>query len=339
LVLERVPDYAAVDEAVGAIRLLRGARVAAFANAVLRKLATQAERLDPREAIVSSAPGWLKRELEQAVGADEMRALLGVDGLPPATLRLNPRVSLPDWLREAEPGRLSPLCRRLPGGGDTRKLEGFAEGAFVVQEEGAQLIALALGVKPGERVLDACAGRGQKASLLAERLGSSGELWATDVHPAKLSLLQKEFERLRLPEPHVAAVDFSVGSGELSGSFDRALVDAPCTGVGTLRRRPEIGLRLEPEDPARLGELAARILRGAAALVRPGGRVVYAVCSVLPEECELVIERASDLLAPAEFDAPEIARLTEPGASALRLLPRRHGTDGYFLASLERRSA
>jgi 16S rRNA (cytosine967-C5)-methyltransferase len=332
-----VPDYAAVDEAVGAIRALRGARVAAFANAVLRKLCAESERLDARQAIVESAPSWLRQELERSVGAEEMRALLGVDGLPPATLRVNPRVSWPDWLRHAEPGRLSPLARRLSGGGDPRQREGFAEGAFVVQEEGAQLIALALGVRSGERVLDACAGRGHKASLLAEQLGSSGELWATDVHPSKLSALLGEFERLRLPKPHVSAVDFSVGPGDVPSSFDRVLVDAPCTGVGTLRRRPEIMARLGPEDPARLGELAGRILRGAAERARPGGRVVYAVCSVLREECEAVLERVNDVLAPAAFDSAEIANLTESDASTLRLLPRRHGTDGYFLASLVRR--
>ena len=115
------------------------------------------------------------------------------------------------------------------------------------------------------------------------------------------------------------------------------LVDAPCTGVGTLRRRPEIAGRLTEADPPRLGELATRILRGAATRARPGGRVVFAVCSVLPEEAEAVVERVADLLEPAPFDAPEVEKLATQSATAFRLLPLEHGTDGYFVASFVRR--
>jgi 16S rRNA (cytosine967-C5)-methyltransferase len=243
---------------------------------------------------------------------------------------------LPDWLKSAPRGGLSPLAR-LVSGGDPRKRAGYAEGAFVVQEEGAQLIALAVGARPGDRVLDACAGRGQKASLLAERIAPDGELWTADVHPGKLRALEQELERLHLRSAHVAAVDWTVGSGPVPDGFDRVLVDAPCSGVGTLRRRPEIALRLTPEDPQRLGELAGRILRGAAARARPGGRVVYSVCSVLPEECERVVEQVSDLLEPIAFDAAELAAVAGAGTTAFRLLPLRHGTDGYFVASFVRR--
>jgi 16S rRNA (cytosine967-C5)-methyltransferase len=115
------------------------------------------------------------------------------------------------------------------------------------------------------------------------------------------------------------------------------LVDAPCTGVGTLRRRPEILARLEPEDPARLGELAARVLLAAARHARPGGRVLFAVCSVLPEESDAVVERVRSVLEPAPFDAPELTALVGPEQTALCLLPGRHGTDGYSLASFVRR--
>jgi len=205
-----------------------------------------------------------------------------------------------------------------------------------VQEEGAQVVALALGAQSGERVLDACAGRGQKASLLSEQVGPEGELWACDVHPSKLSMLAEEFGRVRLPQPHTAAVDWAVGSGPVPGDFDRVLVDAPCTGVGTLRRRPEILLRLSETDPECLGQLATAILRRAAARARSGGRVVFAVCSVLPEESDRVVDQLGDLLEPAPFDAPELVRYTE-GKSRLRLLPEEHGTDGYFIASFRRK--
>src|SRR5690606_10183040 len=147
----------------------------------------------------------------------------------------------------------------------------------------------------------------------------------------------REFQRLELPPPEIAAVDLTVGSGPIPTGFDRALVDAPCTGTGTLRRRPEILRRLEADDPGRLAALQRAILRTAASRVRPGGRVLYAVCSVLPEEGEAVVAAAGDLLTLAPFDAPELAPLLEPTDCTLRLLPGRHGTDGFFLASLVRR--
>jgi 16S rRNA (cytosine967-C5)-methyltransferase len=332
--LDRVPAWAAVDEAVESLRALRGPKVAGFGNAVLRKLS--GERLDPATAIRESAPRWLLSALEHAVGAREAEALFGAGiSLGDVWVR-SVGASLPAWLREAEAHRVVPGARLAPSG-DPDKLEGFMNGAFVVQEPGAQLVALALGARPGERVLDACAGRGQKTSLIVERVGTGGEVWATDSHPSKLEALAREAARLKLPVPRTAAVDYTLGSSDVPGDFDRVLVDAPCTGVGTLRRRPEIADRLSSADPARLGTLATAILRGAAGRARPGGRVVLAVCSVLPEEGEAVVAAVRDLLEPVPFDAPELASLVGEDGSSLRLLPRAHGTDGYFIASFLRR--
>jgi 16S rRNA (cytosine967-C5)-methyltransferase len=221
--------------------------------------------------------------------------------------------------------------------GDPHRLEGYAEGHFVIQEEGAQLIALALDAKPGERILDACAGRGQKTSLLAEQVAPQGHVCATDLHPKKLEALEQELARLGLSGVTTAAVDWSRGSGGLTELFDAALVDAPCTGTGTLRKRPEIALRLGPEDPTRLAELAIAILRNVATRVRKRGRVVYAVCSVLPEEGEAVIRAVDDLFEPVPFEVPSVVLALGQGASMGRLLPRQHGTDGYFLANLRKR--
>jgi 16S rRNA (cytosine967-C5)-methyltransferase len=338
LMLDRVPAFAAVDAAVGLARAARGAKMAGFANAVLRKLAAGGEHIDRAEAAVASAPEWLRARLERDVGAEEARALLGGDprGAPVVAVRIRPGRAIPDWLDAAATGRVSPLARLLRGEGDPRKRPGFASGDFVVQEEGAQVVALALGVRPGERVLDACAGRGQKTSLFAEQLAGKGELFASDLHPAKLRALAEEHARLGLPGPATAAVDLTVGVGSLPERFDRVLVDAPCSGVGTLRRRPEILERLAPEDPARLSALGEAILRHAASRARAGGRVLYAVCSVLREEAEELVARVGDVLEPAPFDAPEVASVAG-GATAFRLLPGAHGTDGYFLASFSRR--
>lgn len=340
--LERVPARAAVNEAVNEIRRLRGARVAGFANAVLRKVAEETP-LPYAEAVLRGAPRWLTRSLELAVGEEETRALLGASEQRASLgLRASAGRPLPEWF--ADPGRvepcpLAPRAYRYVGGGDPRKLPGHAEGAFVVQEEGAQLVAWALGARTGERVLDACAGRGQKASLLAEQVGREGELWAADLHGDKLLQLQSEFARLGLPEPRTVSRDWAAESAPLASdlAFDRVLVDVPCAGDGTLRRRPEILRRLRPEDPGRLTSLQVAILRAAALQARPGGRVIYATCSVLGEGCEAVLAQVHDLLEPAAFDAPDVEAVFGRTESAVRLLPGRHGTDGYFVASLRRR--
>lgn len=334
LLLERVPAFAAVDAAVNAVKRERGPRVAGFANAVLRKLARTGEKLTQEQALREAVPSWLWQELAESVGEEQALALVAGE----AFTGLRPRrgAETPEWLAALPAGRVVESARLVRGEGDPRQKPGYAEGAFTVQEEGAQAIGLALGVRPGDRVLDACAGRGQKSTLLAERL-AGGELVACDLYPEKLEALSAEVERLKLPPITTRAVDWSVGQGGLSGGFDRVLVDAPCSGSGTLRRRPEILRRLGPEDPARLGRLAESILRSAASLARPGGRVVFAVCSVLPAECEAVVERVSDLLEPLPFDAPELSAQLVADDTQLRLLPGLHGTDGYFMASFRRR--
>ncbi|MCC6217496.1 MAG: RsmB/NOP family class I SAM-dependent RNA methyltransferase [Polyangiaceae bacterium] len=332
LLLDRIPAHAAVDVAVSALRRERGARVAGFANAVLRKLAAH-PKIDERAAVLESAPAWLREQLVAVAGEAGAAALLGAGEAPAVGLRLSRGRSLPEWLAAAEPGRVAPRARRVRREGDPRKLAGHAAGDFSVQEEGAQVVGLLVGARPGERVLDACAGRGGKAALLAEAVGPGGEVWATDVHPSKLDALRAELERLGLQPAQTRAVDWTVGAADVPRGFDRVLVDAPCSGTGTLRRRPEIAHRLGPDDPERLAELSARILRAAATRARPGGRVTFAVCSVLPVEGEEVVARVADVLEPAPFDAPELLPLVAGGATHLRLLPHVHGTDGYFVAS------
>jgi 16S rRNA (cytosine967-C5)-methyltransferase len=338
LLLDRVPAFAAVDAAVSLVRKERGERVAAFANAVLRKLAESGQRSSLDAALRESVPRWLWKQLLHSVSEDEALALLGGGDIAPSIgIRLVSGREAPPWASSAASGKVSPRARRIERRGDPKQLPGYAEGSFVVQEEGAQLVALLLGARCGERVLDACAGRGQKSSLLAEQVGPNGEVFASDLHPSKLDALKSEFQRLRLPPPATAAVDWSVGSGDVPEGFDRVLVDAPCTGTGTLRHRPEIVRRLRPEDPARLAALAESILRSASSRARPGARVVFAVCSVLSAEAEAVVERVSDVLEPTPFDQNEVPALVPHGATKLRLLPRAHGTDGYFVASFVRR--
>ena len=181
----------------------------------------------------------------------------------------------------------------VTGGGDPRTLPGYAEGWFTVQEEGAQLVGLLGGARPGERVADACAGHGNKTTLIASAVGDSGSVTAIDIDQGKLDRIAPELGRLGLPVGRVvtAPIDLTVGTFRLEPLFDLVLVDAPCTGLGTIHRRPDLLLRVLPGDGKRLGLVQQAILKRAAALVRPGGRLLYAVCSPLPEEAARVAEQ------------------------------------------------
>lgn len=337
--LDRVPAHAAVNEAVQLIGEARDKRVSGFANAVLRKLiAADARRLSLEQAIFQSTPSWIRRRLLKDVGEEEARMLLA----PPETPRPYLRVVRPEalsWLAEkAEPCEGIPGAYRFMAGGDPRRLSGFQEGAFLVQELGAQLVAHALGALPGERVLDVCAGRGQKTMLLAEQVGSAGQVVATDLHEHKVQALAEEAERLKVVV-ETQAWDWTNPPPEsFHGAFDRVVVDAPCSGVGTLRRRPEIARRLVAEDPARLGELQRTLLLNASQAVRSGGVLLFATCSVLSEEAEQVVEAVQRMSTrPLHLEGmatPVDGRLFPGGqlAASFRLLPSSHGTDGYFVA-------
>lgn len=350
-VLTRVPAFAAVSEAVSAVRAVRGTQVAGFANAVLRKLASEprpTEQELARAAVASTEPS-LRDAIIRAIGEDGAVALLGAyDTAPPLGLRVEAPEQRDAWLgrlREArpngtfEPGRVSPHAILARGAGRVVELPGYDEGAWTPQEEGSQLVALALGAREGDVVLDACAGRGNKTGLLARAVGASGAVDAADVHPKKLDRLARELERIRCRPRRSFAVDWSLGAGGASEQYDRVLVDAPCSGTGTLRRRPELMLRRSGSDLEELARLQRAILERAAKLARPGGRVVYAVCSVLREEAEDVLSDITAAgLAPAPFDAPAAMAIAGDRATTLRLLPQEHGTDGYFVASFVRQA-
>jgi 16S rRNA (cytosine967-C5)-methyltransferase len=349
--LDRVPAFAAVSEAVDGVRREAGPSAAGFVNAVLRRLAADLEakgRPHIEAAVVESAPGWLRGALRRTLGRAGAEAYLAAGPVPPPIgLSLDPSEDREAWiirLREAAPGadieagRVSPRAILVRGAGDVRRLPGAGK-AWIIQEEGAQIVALALGAQPGERVLDACAGRGNKAWLLGFGVGPSGVVDAADLYPAKLDVLRRGAAGAGVRE--VFAVDWTQGVGDVPAGYDRVLVDAPCSGTGTLRRRPEIGLNREENDLARLSELQAKITRQAASRVRDGGRLVLAVCSVLREEAEEVVgklvegvgDAGNPRLEPLPFEG-EVARgIAGEGASALRLLPHVHGTDGYFVAS------
>jgi 16S rRNA (cytosine967-C5)-methyltransferase len=354
--LTRVPAFAAVNEAVDAVRRARGPALSRFANAVLRKLALEAQSrsgedpaLRAEEAVWRSTPEWLRAGLARALGEGGARAFLRPGAsVPPIGIRVERPEARDAWLerlRLAAPaatfelGQVSPHAILVHAAGDARALPGFAEGAWSLQEEGSQVVALAVGAQPGDRVLDACAGRGNKAAVLARAVGREGAIDVADVHPDKLERLALELGRVGLAPRAAFAVDWAVGAGDCDGSYERVLVDAPCSGVGTARRRPELVTRREQEDLAKLSSLQQKILAGVSERVLPGGRLVYAVCSVLREESEDVVRgvlAAIPCLELAPFEGAPARELAK-GEPTLRLLPHVHATDGYFLASFRKK--
>jgi 16S rRNA (cytosine967-C5)-methyltransferase len=336
-VLTRVPAFAVVNEAVDAVRAQRngGPKVAGFANAVLRKLSRE-EKPDEAalsEAALASVEPSLRAAIVRAIGEEGARELVAShDAPPPLGIRVENAAERDEWLvrlRMARPiasfdlGKLSPLAILARGAGRIGDLPGYADGAWSPQEEGSQAVALALEAKPGEVVLDACAGRGNKTGLLARAVGKDGAVDAVDLHPKKLETLKKELTRIGVAPRATYAVDWSKGTGGIEGVYDGVLIDAPCSGTGTVRRRPELLLRRAVDDLAALTKLQSAILARAASLVKPGGRVIYAVCSVLREEAEDVVSGADGL-------GLEHVR-------SQRFLPHEHGTDGYFVAAFVRR--
>lgn len=346
--LDRVPDHAAVNEAVREIRRLRGKKLAGFANAILHKLAADRAALsapDPAQAadpaLALGLKPWLFERLTAAHGRDRAIAMGRAFNAPSRrTLRINTaRLDLVSARERLGPGAQNGLY--LPWAIDAddraaaRTLED--EGLAAYQDEGAGLVVAALDPHSGERILDACAGRGGKTATIAQLAGGA-KLYAVDKQASKLERLAFELSRQGF-EASVAVCDLAAADPPFAGPFDRVLVDAPCSGTGTLGRRPEIRWRLEPGAVASLAELQHALLVRTAGLVRPGGRLVYAVCSLLPDEC-------TDHVGPFLAAHPGFALVREPPALWPAAIPWQGGaplvdpgvtrTDGYGILCFTR---
>jgi 16S rRNA (cytosine967-C5)-methyltransferase len=343
--LTKTPAFAVVNEAVNAVREKHGPRLAGFVNAVLRKVASARESFVPETVLLDATPLWLRERLIARVGREGAAALVGyIHEVPPVGLCVPRASERAAMVRELESelttavvqaAPYSPLGVLVREGGAPQKWRAVVGGRAWVQEEGSQLVALLVGAQPGERVLDVCAGRGHKTAILANAVGSEGRVVAADLHEAKLDQLKREAALTGWCVTEVYPIDWSVGAGGLDRDpFDAVLVDAPCTGTGTLRRRPEIAGRRTEASVAELADLQFSILTNAARCVRAGGRLVYSVCTVLPEEGEGLVARflasePSFALSPFPSDSP-----VGSGLSELLLAPHTHGTDGYFVANL-----
>ena len=297
-------------------------------------------------------PEWMAAALKAQLG-DDFQALADNLQLPaPLDLRVNTQVAKRAEVQKelakagiaAEPTPHSPWGLRLQDKPALQRTEVFTRGAIEVQDEGSQLLALLVDAHRGEMVVDFCAGAGGKTLALGAAMRSTGRLYAFDVSGHRLDALKPRMARSGLSNVHPAAIAHERDERvkRLSGKIDRVLVDAPCSGLGTLRRNPDLKWRQSEQSVTELVAKQTAILDSAARLVKSGGRLVYATCSVMPQENEAVAQAFSQ--AHPDFEplnvSQELTRLkVEPAADLctadgqfLRLWPHRHGTDGFFAA-------
>ena len=343
--LERVPAFAAVNDAV---TLARGAPgVAEYVNAVLRAFARRgvAERepalpRDPLEALATrcSFPTWLAARWLGRYGAEEAETLMrALNARAPLTVRTNTlrttREALAARLREeglhVRETPLAPEGLVVEGGGDPGRWRAFVEGLCVLQDEASMLVARLLEPAAGTTIADVCAGPGTKTTHLAQLMDNRGHVLAFDPQAARLARVGEQAARLGVTIAETTAGAVETLAPRWAGACDGVLVDAPCSNLGVLRRNPEVKWRRQPADVAAAGERQRGILASAAGLVRPGGRLVYATCSLEPEENDDV---ARDFLAARPdfaVEPPTACPVAPDAAGFVRCLPHRHGTDGF----------
>jgi len=308
------------------------------------------------DALRHNLPAWLAEPLQAQLGPEFRPWAASIDAPAPLDLRVNvakaDREEVLGLLRaegvEAEATPYSPVGIRVVGKPALQKLDLFTRGLVEVQDEGSQLLALITGAKRGEMVVDFCAGAGGKTLALGAQMRNTGRLYAFDTSGHRLAALKPRLARSGLANVYPAQIAHERDERvkRLAGKIDRVLVDAPCSGTGTLRRHPDLKWRQSPATLAELAMLQPRVLDAAARLVKPGGRLVYATCSPLVAEDEAVaaafdaahgssFERvpALETLIKAQVDKPE--SLVE--GNDLRLWTHRHGTDGFFASIWQRR--
>ncbi len=350
LLRTRVPPHAAVTTTVDLARTVGLARAAGFVNAVLRKVGARdwagwtdhlAAGAGPLRAVAlrTAHPEWIAAAFADALGGDaaETAAALAADDTRPLThlVAWPGRIDRAELIEQAggSPGPYSPFAVRLDGG-DPRSVAAVRERRAAVQDEGSQVCALALAAAPidgrDERWLDLCAGPGGKAALLAALAADRGAtVTANELRPHRAELVRSA----TAPWQVAVTVGDARDLPELDGGYDRVLVDAPCTGLGALRRRPESRWRREPADVTALSALQGELLDTALRLVRPGGVVAYVTCS--PHRAETANVVAGRDLLDARTCFPGVDHLGD--GPTVQLWPHRHGTDAMFFALLGRR--
>lgn len=352
LFLDKVPDSAAVNESVNLSKIFKRGQAAGLVNAVLRKISQNKNDLplipdkdtERYLSIRYSHPKWLVKRLLPLLGRDETEAFLAANnGIAPLTVQVNPlRTTQEELLEElaacgvqAAPHAWVPDCLELSGTGDLTALKPFRDGKFLVQDPAARLVSLIADVRPGQKVLDVCAAPGGKSFSCAFAIGNEGRILSCDLHENKLKRVREGAERLGVTCVETASADGRIFRPEWEGAFDTVLVDAPCSGLGIIRKKPDTRYK-KLDDLFALPVIQAAILANAARYVRPGGTLVYSTCTILPTENEEVTtaflaEHPDFSMEP--FSLPQPVGETE---GRLTLWPQRHGTDGFYICRMTR---
>nr|WP_276203322.1 16S rRNA (cytosine(967)-C(5))-methyltransferase RsmB [Cohnella thermotolerans] len=363
--LDRVPAHAVTDEAVRIAKRRGHAGIAGLVNGVLRGLLregvapTLPAGLDEavRIALEHSHPRWLVERFIAAYGEAAAEAICAAGNEPPrASARVNPlRAERGELLKamaaegiDARPSELAPAGIVATRAGSLAATPWFREGRITVQDESSMLVAAVAAPEPGMRVLDCCAAPGGKSTHLAELMGDRGEVIANDIHPHKEALIAQQAERLGLTCIRTTVGDAAELAAKLpAASMDVVLLDAPCSGFGVIRRKPEIKWNKTAEDVASLADLQRRLLAQAGQLVRPGGTLVYSTCTIAPEENEEAVRgflrEHPDFFLDPGWPAEIVQTLKRAGALPVpfegmaQLLPHQFGSDGFFIARMKRR--
>lgn len=358
--LDRIPDRAVIHEAVE-IAKRRGHRgISGMVNGVLRNIQREGvpsfeDIKDPQErlSVETGHPLWLIKRWTEQFGFDETKKMCEINLTPPtATARVNvDKGTVEDVIQmladegiEAQPGDLSLDAIKVKSG-SLANTKAFKEGYITVQDESSMLVARALGPSENDTVLDSCAAPGGKSTHLAERMHNTGKVISLDLHKHKVKLIDEQAKRLGLLNIETGILDSRNATSEFSvESFDKILVDAPCSGLGVIRRKPDIKFGKKEEDISRLSAIQNDILDAVAPLLKKGGVLVYSTCTVDEEENGRVVEAFLQRHPDFEPDPTLMDRLPEAvrqkmtlNKSSVQILPHYFGTDGFFIASLRKR--
>lgn len=357
LFLDRVPDSAAVDEAVKLVKALHMEAASGFINAVLRNLSRgkadiqwpkREDGLETYLSVMGSMPGWLVKALIDAYGEREAeRVILYREQEHPIVVRPNlARLTDAEFERllkkktwRVERG-LAPHAWLVYGAAEIALDNDYRAGLFSIQGQSSMLAAEAMQAKPGMKLLDACAAPGGKAAYLCESMQLTGRVYAWELHEKRAQLLEGMRRRLKLDNLRISVRDACEYRADLDGMLDGVLLDAPCAGLGVLAQKPDIKLRLRPEDIPAIVDTQKRLLETVSRYVRPGGALVYSTCSILPEENALQVraflqDHPNFALEPLPLSFPEeLRKLQTP--YGLQLLGCRDGVEGFFIARMRR---
>ncbi|TVY08746.1 16S rRNA (cytosine(967)-C(5))-methyltransferase RsmB [Paenibacillus cremeus] len=359
--LDRIPDHAAVNEAVNIAKRRGHQGISGMVNGVLRSVIRRKPELTlpadlpaaQRIALAESHPEWLVRRWIRQFGEQTAERICAANNTPPrVSLRANAlmlgRDALAERLRQggldAEPSEVAPAGVTVRGGGNMALTPEYASGLFSVQDESSMLVAEWVDPQPGERVLDCCAAPGGKTAHLAEKMGDRGEIVACDVHEHKQKLISDQAQRLGLKSIRTLTADArKLAEHFPPASFDRILLDAPCSGLGVIRRKPDMKWEKTEQELSDICVVQHDLLEAVYPLLKPGGVLVYSTCTIEAAENEEMVRGFLQRHPEFELDAPP-RRVPEQSASGdapafVQILPYEFGSDGFFIARLKRRHA